>query len=285
MLLSSASGIFFSNGFAQEVVDYGVGERQNFSQTSISAPAPGNYQFKAILDSPDGTVSAVNVTFSPGPSATSPVSLNPFSANHTYNITLGNYASAGALTTDYPNSNYTMNITGPTNYAPVLAMANAQAYPGTVPTLTNTNWSGSNLVIDATQSFNFTWNGFASDSYSPTVVQQDIRLTIDPVSGSSVYDQTFASGAVDTSSILLTAGVLTPGATYTGHLIFSDYYTLNASLISGATGGVAYANRTNFTITAIPEPSTTALVLGFGMLAVALRKVRKRTAQVATIQQ
>lgn len=269
-LLGSISSAFSPDGLGQDISTYSVGKRANYVQTSTTAPtAVQFYQFRAIVDdnAPTGSVASANITFAPGTGASSPQSLSPNSVNHTFAFTSANYGSDADLSADYPNSAYTMNIyhpapTGTLSSVPLsLAGTSGSSYPSSIPALTNTNWSGGALVIDATQSFAFTWNNFADDG---GLAARNIRLTIEPPSGTAVSDNKLSSSV---ASFVLGSNALTPGTTYTGHLVFNDFYSTDTGSIPGATGSTFYTNRTIFTIAAIPEPSTVPLALGLAVSA------------------
>ena len=101
----------------------------------------------------------------------------------------GNFATLAALNAAFPNGLYNFQlqtITVPTAFSPTVNLV-GDAYPTTVPRITNTTWSSGALQVDATQNFAFTWNTFAGFS----MTDSEIMLQIVDASNNVVFTQTF----------------------------------------------------------------------------------------------
>lgn len=203
----------------------------------------------------NGSITGGTVTLATGSGASSPgvlVAQNDGTGAYQFQ---DKFAAQSTLNTQYADGTYGISITGSTsNYSANLTLSGG-VYPTAAPQVTNTNWSGGNLLIDPTTGFNLTWNPFAGGGANDRIV-----LTLrNTVSNQSVMVQFLASSA---TSFLLPAGTFQLGQSYQGGLIFiKGSGSPDTTSIAGATGFAGYDQQTNFQIATVPEAGMTAMLM------------------------
>src|SRR5438067_5545270 len=160
----------------------------------------------------------------------------------------GNFATLAALNAAFPNGLYNFQletITLPTAFRPTVNLV-GDAYPATVPRITNNTWSSGELQIDATQNFAFTWNTFAGFS----MTDSEIMLQIVDASNTVVFTQTFVYPN-NATMLTMVKGTLQPGQYYTAALSFANRRTSS----NGSTSlRPVYLVQTDFKIATISGP-------------------------------
>ena len=160
----------------------------------------------------------------------------------------GNFATLTALNAAFPNGLYNFQlqtITVPTAFSPTVNLV-GDAYPTTVPRITNTTWSSGALQVDATQNFAFTWNTFAGFS----MTDSEIMLQIVDASNNVVFTQTFVYPN-NATTLTMVQGTLQPGQYYTAALSFANRRTSS----NGSTSlRPVYLVQTDFKIATISGP-------------------------------
>src|ERR1700731_4892419 len=131
----------------------------------------------------------------------------------------GNFANVTALNAAFPNGTYNFQlqtVTAPTAFNPFVNLT-GDAYPATVPKITNTPWASGALQVDATQNFTFTWSPFAGFS----MTDSEIMLQIDDPANKIVFTRTFVYPN-NVTAVTMPKGVLQPDQYYTAGLIFAN---------------------------------------------------------------
>lgn len=290
-----AAGLLVSvRAFAQAVENpdislYGTGKIRGYQQTTATVATPYSYSFIAFVEGREGgTINAARIS---GP-------LGFLNANGPQNLTrIGSYlweyrstafVNSGDLDQAFPdvggsdpNGYYRLQIDtgllGGANqgfdYSIALKLNanNPNSYPDAVPVITASagQWLGGQLVFDAAQSINF---GFNFSGYRPST--DFVIFTVLDSSGNVVTRSIHYQSPGVPTGYGFDANAFAVGS-YTGSLMFGRVLSASSD-IPGATGIGYYALETNFNFTAVPEPSTYALmVLGLGMI---LLVRRRRTA-------
>lgn len=186
-----------------------------------------------------------------------------------------NVTSTATLDSLFADGSHAINLQGTT-----YTLDNSSGtYPGFVPTLTMTGgfWSGGKYVIDVNQTLTIATNVFSD--YSTAGIGGFVNLNLDDVDSivhlSRIAPSGFTTNELTNSATMtVNAGTLVAGQEYYGFANFStfvDQDTQNPLVFSAALWG----NETNFTILAIPEPSTYAL-MGTGLALMALLHRRRQ---------
>ncbi|WP_438479894.1 PEP-CTERM sorting domain-containing protein [Oleiharenicola lentus] len=290
-----AVGVLSLSVFAQtdpDVKDVGMGRRATYLQTGASTVTFQHYDFSVGVGirQPGGVINGVQV-FGPGSSVIgNGVTATGYSSGFEYQS--GTYASLGAFNTAFPVAgSYVVNIdtsiagTPPDYVVEYLWPTNATStFPTTMPVLTSLGgyWSGGSLYLDVTQNQSFTWSYGDYGLGSPTDVD-GITLEIELSMSGNVFDYS-SIGSNSTGTTMTTAQhTMVVGQTYNaklsfGRIVDDGLNNPNSSPQSGIVGAESiayYLNSTSFTIVAIPEPSTYALMaVGLGL--VALPWLRRR---------
>jgi hypothetical protein len=134
--------------------------------------------------------------------------------------------------------------------------------------------------------YNAPYNDFASnlpvggDSFSTAAGSGLTRNSVDlgNISSNTANDATPPFNNTLLETLTISTGSLTPGATYT----FFSSTTTNAgtafSDLEDSTGGQFQTAQSQFSVTAVPEPSTWALLAAGGLLSAGIVLRRKRVA-------
>jgi hypothetical protein len=247
-----------------DVGQYVAGKTANYTQTGTGTPTIASinpYEFQTEIDNGSSGTILASSTLTPPAGATGTVTYAINSDNTRVKDTQY-FTSANALNSAFPDGNYTftINTSTPNTYTSTLALSGI-TYPTDIPTISNTSWSGGNLVIDPTVNNTITWNA-----------SNDLHLNFG-LDNTYVNLNTFNSGSGLPDSYTITANTLSPGQSYTGYLDLA-IGTMDNSQISGVMGATYFQNSTYFTVITTPEPTAGFLLL-MGVAAAGLM-VRRR---------
>lgn len=240
--------------------NYGVFKENKFNQTDVGTLTPGTNPFRIIAFSQatsNGSITGGTVSLPAGSSATSPKTLTASNDGTGFYTFQDKLADQATLDSNYANGTYVLHITGAslTTYSANLSLTGG-VYPSVTPTVTNTNWSGGNLIVDPSTSFTLNWGGFTGNTASDKIVL-NLQNT---ATNQSVFFQ-FLAGS--TTSQTFSAGFFQPNQLYKANLMFLKVASTDTSDIAGSTGLAGYATSNSFNIQTVPEPSG-AVMLGIG---------------------
>jgi len=291
----AAAGI--APAFGQTVAFYSVAKEHNFVQNSSSGLGVLGYEFDVNINGAGLGGYATSLALAPE----SGFATNPMTATLNasgFGAAIGGYPSSGALDTAFANGSYALSL-GPSsdnlNATSSLSLGESTSYPSVAPQLTTGTWSGGKLVVDAGSSYTFNFNSASFTDFDPnnsgaTSFGGAVRFTI--FSGGTVVATSLAVYNADTqttafTSFTLPAFSLTSGSTYVGKIQFSRIVDLNTFVDDGTiadayggTGFAAFGYQTQFQISAIPEPSTWAVLAACATLGFA-QYARRRERPVA----
>lgn len=258
-----------------DVAQYGLGKTHGYTQSGPTTVTASSYSFNAFVDATtNGVINAAKVY---GPltgyfNTHGPQDLTVHTGGAEFEAK--GYLSQTTLDGDFPNDNsgnYKLKIDSGTaggslsgyDYE-VMFNLGGDSYASTVPmfTLNNGSWSnGTYIVASSGNQTMFGWT-FSDYNSSTDVVLFSIRPTN---GGDDVIRKQFQGS--NPGGFTLDANSLTAGVDYTVELTYARIvYTDNTS-ISGAQGVGYYAMQTTFSLQAVPEPSTYAL-MALGLAAV-----------------
>ena len=215
---------------------------------------------------------AATVTLPAGSSASSPQGLSNANDGTGIFTFQGKFADQATLDSNYADGTYHMQITGASStvYTANNLVLTGGVYPSTTPTITNTNWSGGNLVVNPSAAFTLNWGAFSGAGANDRIVLSLQNTT----TGQSAFFAFLPSSA---TSQTFGANFFQPNQTYQGSIDFLKVASLDTTDIAGATGIAAYARETGFNIQTVPEPSTVAMMfLGVGCLGSLMAFRRRR---------
>ncbi len=256
LLMAMATAAAFSTAAAThaavtDVGEYDVGKTATYLQTGDVTPSLSTsnaYKFSSQISyGATGSVLASSTLAVPaGATGTVTYAANGGNTRLKYSQF---YATAADLNAAFPDGNYTftINTSTPNTYNSTLALSGV-TYPTDIGTISNTNWSGGELVIDPTQSYTFTWNA-----------SNDLHLDFG-LNNTTINENIINSGSGLPSSYTMAANTLAPGQSYLGNLGFANG-VIDTSQISGVMGAAYYQNNTQFTIVTTPEPAAGILLL------------------------
>lgn len=243
-----------------DVSYYGIVKSAQYLQTNDSAPVlltTNPYAFTAFVVAATNNV-VTNATISP-PLHTLVADTNGLSWR--FNDA---FASQAALDAAYPTSsglgaaNYTMTMyttndgvkSGSLSFYLLIFPL---SYPST-PQLTNVTAAQS---IDTTRDFTLGWNSLGGSSLAI------VQLTVLDAASNLVYASPapFQAGALNgtSTSTVIPAYSLPPGALLQGHLTIGNPGNPNTNSYAGATGVAALAKDTQFPLSTRPAPASPVL--------------------------
>lgn len=241
----------------------------NFNDDDVSGITPPVVSLAAGSTAPDTIPTAHNggtLIYNSGGGDWRYGAPDGFGWNATSTATLDTLFADGAHSINLQGSTYSLDNSG-------------HIYPGVVPTVTMTGgfWSGGKYVIDVNQALTIATTVFSD--YSTAGIGGFVNLNVDDVNSIVHLSRIAPSGFItneltNSATMTIAAGTLVAGQDYYGFANFStfvDQDTQNPLVFSAALWG----NETNFTLQAIPEPSTYAL-MGTGLAIMALLHRRRR---------
>ena len=249
---------------------YVVTKAADHSQTDVGTTAFNSsigYSFiSEVIETSGSTLNAGNPATAPSFDNGSPTSL-------AWNASLGNWhfedsghATQGALDAAYANGSYTFNFDG--DSAAVSLTGDLYSNVASA-TMSAGSWSGGEFNVNVNDAFSITTN-----TWTTNFLEGSSRINIS-IDGNSFENDSDNSGSGSSHSMSINAFDLTSGESYEVTLSF-DRIVNSADL--GATGmnnlHSNYTNITTFTINAVPEPSTWAVLTG--ILALGFTVVRRR---------
>lgn len=267
-----------------DIVRYGTGKIRGFQQTSAGSATAQSYSFVTFIDGRDGgTINAARIQGPYGFLSDSGAGAQPLTRYGNY----WEYRSTSFLTggdlneqfpdigSDDPNGNYRLRIDtgaqGGWDYTVGLKLDGGTiGFPTATPTITSSNgeWMGGRLVFDAGHA---TFFGFNVGGYNPAT--DFIIFSVVDSSGNIVVRAFYSQVAELPTGYGFGANALAIGD-YTGSLTFGRIHA-TTSAIPGAQGISFYSLETNFSFTAVPEPSTYLLLaMGLGFVALIVRRRR-----------
>ena len=271
-----------SAGMAQTVSTVLVEKYQTFTQTDATTTASTGWGGDIRVEGNGGTTD--NLSGLTAPTYTTPVGSGVASGTLTYDSnadrwSVGNtYGSQSALDTAFASGAYTVTV----NSATVSLTLSGDTYPTNAPaaTVSQGSWSGGVLSIDPTQALTITTNQLLFGGSGGHI---SINLSGDLQNFTGGYDAFASTGA--TGSLDVAAATFISGQSYTVKLQFSSLSSQDSTdnpngAGANSTNAAVYTDTTTFTIMAIPEPSTYALLMGgaalSGVLFVRNRRLRPR---------
>lgn len=253
-----------------QVTQYAVDKSAYFNQTSTADPVvnpakPLRLQSEVIVFTQGDLSSNPTVTKPAGGTGTSPLTLIYSPDSSSYNVHII-YSDLASLDAAYPDGTYVMNMVSPsfgTKNVNLTLNPDSYRFPRDIPKLSNTTWSGGVLTLDATVSNTLNWNTFTQLSGDDLVF---FELNSD-------LTEIHESGSL--TSYTINAGSLTAGQTCQGSIVFAHVTTKDTTSVAGAIGLAGYGVVTEFSIQAVPEPSTWGM-FGLGAIGLLFSHTRRR---------
>jgi uncharacterized delta-60 repeat protein len=236
--LAVAANLQASSGDIQRYV---VSKEHRFIQTSVApstedpaTPWRFNAEIQPTFGTSAETSSVQNPTLTLPNTTTTPFPYN--TSNNSWRIRQ-NFPDKPSLDAAFANGSYTFSmptVTPPATTFNVSLGLTPDSYPNT-PSLTNTSWSGGNLVINPAQPFTFAWNSFTGALPGAFIT----------ASINGIPDQQLAATA---TSITLPANSLPPGQLISAKLTFANPTTIDTTSVPGVTGLGGYGATDSITI-------------------------------------
>ncbi len=277
---------FFSIDWQQRSVQTGFGNTT--SAEIYSAGVSGPHVFVVSVESNSGNLSA-----NPAPTVSATAGLyngGPFSLGpNGTDWRLSNfYSNSGALLTDFPDGTtftITQNEPPSTNHVNSVtltgSLAPAMPYMATINVTSGSviGWSGSTLQVSAGTVLDLTSSTFANWNSGTSALFNHMGLFVSHggsdtgVEGfSDAADPYFGSGTGHANFLTMTNVAIVSGSYYV-ELEFNAIADVDQTY---GTAVALYTSRTSFTIQAVPEVSTFAVMLGaMSAVAVVFRRSRR----------
>ncbi len=233
---------------AGDIQGYNVGKEHRFVQTSaapsIEDPATP-WRFDANVEATSGTSAGTSSVQNPAltlPNATT----TPFPYDTAENVwkIRQDFSDKPSLDAAFQNGSYTFampTVTAPATTFNATLGVTPDAYPN-APSLTNTSWSGGNLVINPAQSFTLTWNSFTG-ALPGAFIDLDIN---------GFPEQQLAATA---TSFTLPANSLPPGQMFGAKVSFINPTSADTTSVPGVTGLAGFVAADKLTIQTL-QPGT-----------------------------
>ena len=274
-LLGSALVLALALPASAQVTGYNLFEEDFLNQTGPSTVTSNTWAATANLTLSSSTDASLVTVTPAGQSADALVASPTDATSYSYRATFFSQADMEAA---FPRGQvYAYNISGGTQGSDSgnlsFPSSTAFTYPSAVPSFTDYS-ALQNLNVS--QAFTFTFSGFTALTGSSD--QSLLFLDIYNSSGADVFSDDFLSAS--TTSVILPAGTLMAGATYTATLDYSNRQTTTDSGFGASSGGVTpfagldYSTSAVFT-TAAPEPSMAGMLLAGILLLVLGRGLRR----------
>jgi hypothetical protein len=233
---------------AQDVEFYNVNKSEFLTQTSTAAPTVDSFGFGTnVVRTSGGSLISASITLPAGSMNPSPQALGS-DGNGSFAFASSNSPTQAGLDAQFNNGTYGFNITGGSGSYSASLVLTGNAYVTPPPTITNTNWSGGELVIDPAQDFTLTWSPFSNFSADDLLGLQDDSGTFN------------FSYITNTTSQFFATGSFAPNTSYVFTLVFENAVDTNTFSIPGAPGKASYIANTSFTVRTGPPIITSPLV-------------------------
>src|SRR5437763_15242581 len=232
-----------------------VHKTERFQQTTINTPVAATNPFSLKLGANARTTNSITSGQFRIPPVTSAFQNLNNDGLGNLSFVSGNFATAAALNTAFPNGTYAfilVTATTPTTYTPSIPIGPSDAYPSTIPRITGGTFSSGALQVDSTLNYNFSWNTFSGTQLFQ-IVDASNRVV-------------FSTSLSNSAGITLTAKTLQPGQYYTASLIYQTRQV--AFQDTNTTGLATFSLELDFkiaTISGIPvitSPTTITATVG-----------------------
>lgn len=299
-VLLAASALLAVCSATAQVPDLLIVERlAEYNQTTASAPSLVGYRFDVavnnLADADISGITAPTVGLVAGSTAPTTIASTHNGGTLVYNDGEWRYGSPNGwgvsnpnltnLNTLFANGPTTVTVEGNTYTLDTNGAADDQAFlVPVVPTLTFSGgaWSGGKYVIDVSQTLTITtnnWSGFTTAG-----IGGFMSVGLDDLNETRIFSRiaptAFAGNineGVTSATFTVAANTLTAGQDYSGSATFARFVSQDTSQ-AGMFAVAWWANETNFTVSAIPEPSTYAALAGLGALGLAFWRRRRARA-------
>lgn len=234
----------------KDVVLYGCGKQQQFTQTNSAVPAVTNgFQFQAFTElSAAYTITGGSVQPSNG--LVRLLTTDPYESGRNFDYQQ-DFTNQTSLDATFTNGFYIMALDCVHDGRRVATNSlTGNTYPS-IPHVSNFNAAQS---VNSTQSFTLTWDAFVGGTTNDFI---QVNLSDNNGDVFSSPQMPGLPGALNglSNSIVIPAGVLTPGQTYEGELFFAKLITLNTNAYPGVTSLTFYGRRTDFNLaTLVQQP-------------------------------
>lgn len=257
-------------------------EERTTTDGSTTSPSSGvQYSFEAFIQRTAHNGSESVSSTVPG-SSTGSISFTFLAGDgweYSQSYSGGAAAAKVAMDTAFENGDYTLSA-GPGSVT--LTLGGADLYPG-APLFTVTNgsftpfWSGGILQVDPTQALTITSSTFTTGFSSGSSL---VGVRAEGGTNDINFEANTFSDMTQTSTfVTVPSGNFLVGQTYTGGVEFIRWTEIDAGVsIGGVTGLAGFSVITEFSIQAIPEPSTYAAIFGGLALAGVMFHRRRRAA-------
>ncbi|MFZ4580934.1 MAG: immunoglobulin domain-containing protein, partial [Myxococcota bacterium] len=174
-------------------------------------------------------------------------------------LTYSELSGSGSLNADYADGAYVLTVAGRAVSLDVQPMAST-SFPNS-PRIVGGTWLNSALLIDATRDQTVNFEAFANPAAGSRVWLRLVGLGL-------VGDFHLEPANAGTTSVIIPANTLTPGAGYAAHLVFLNATTSDTTSVGGAVGTGGYAARLDFAVAAtgaipaITSPAAAAATVG-----------------------
>lgn len=256
-----------SSVFGQTVTEYFVAKAYDLKQTSGAGSTPEATPYGFFAEVFGTGLSGSYTVSTPGGSVSSPQTLTIDGDLAEYDDAIA-YADMTALNAAYNNGSYTLSINTSSGLKSPTLDLTGDSFPNTfsITSMTNGSWAGGNLLFNPSQDLTINFDAFTGFDTSS-------RIKIEVEDGGG-YSDTSASAI--TSFVIPSGSInLVTGQTSTAEILFSQAVDGDSTTISGVPGIAFYGTIVSFTLQAVPEPSTYAVILGALALAVVVLRRRR----------
>jgi hypothetical protein len=238
---------------AADVNFFGVLKNQAFTQTSAAAPTQnGMFTFRSFARSKaPNLITVVGLRLPNGSSASTAYVLD--SSGQEMDLRQ-DFAQKTQMDTAYPSGSYTVNLTTQNDGSHSVQLTlPPDAYP-LAPHVSNFLDAQN---INAGAGFTLTW-----DTLSGGTTNDFAQIIIKDSTGNQVYQSPppGQAGALNgtSTSILISANMLSPGRSYSGELLFMKVALVNTTAYPGAVGFTGFSETTTFALGAATAGTPTA---------------------------